>query len=81
MTHEDLARRRAAQGFPPTVEDPVILAQVAAILIGEPGGVSSPPQSGGTAEAAPRTATRQSHTAGTTRPTPKGATHESTPLG
>lgn len=70
--NERLAHQRAAQGFPPTVEDPVILARVAALVLGD---------GEGAAEATPRTTTRQSNPAGTTRPAHKGATPDGTPLG
>lgn len=70
MTNERLAAQRAAQGFPPTVEDPVILARVAALVLGD---------GEGAAEATPRTTTRQTSPAGTTRPTPEGADPDGTP--
>lgn len=66
-----LARQRAAQGFPPTVEDPAVLARVAAVVVGD---------GEGTAVAVPRTNTTQIlDPAGTTRPTPtEGANRDGT---
>lgn len=65
-----MSASRLAQGLPPTIEDPVALAAIAAIVIGD---------GEGAAEATPRTTTHQSRSAGTTRPAHVGATHESTP--
>lgn len=33
MTREDVARERAAQGFPPVVEDLVVLDRVAGLVV------------------------------------------------
>lgn len=67
-----LARQRAAQGFPPTVQDPGVLALVAAVVVGDGEGAAG--------SAAPCTATRNVPSAGTTRPAPtQGATRDRTP--
>lgn len=67
-----LAAQRAAQGLPPTIEDPVALAAIAAIVVGD---------GEGAAGATPRTTFPVLTTsAGTTRPAPtKGADRDCTP--
>lgn len=48
MTVAHLAEQRAAQGLPPTVEDPAVLAKVAAIVLGD--GEGAPHRNGAPSE-------------------------------
>ena len=69
-TSARLIAQRAAQGLPPTVTDAAVLARVADLVLGDGEGAT---------EVTPRTTTRQSNPAGTTRPTPEGATTDGIP--
>lgn len=42
MSAEDVARERAAQGFPPVIEDLVVLDRVAALVVVVRGGSDAP---------------------------------------
>lgn len=67
-----LTAQRAAQGFPATVEDPIVLARLAAVVLGN---------GEGAAEAAPRNTSPLPISTGTTRsPDPdEGVDSDGTP--